>query len=198
LPIEACDPRVEPGAVLAFWFSDRARPLWFEKDAGFDAEIRERFGAAIEHAVAGGFEDWRRDKDGALALLILLDQMTRNIFRGDPRCFAGDRRALAVAEQAVALGFDRGFPFSARRFFYIPFEHSEDPAHQDRSMALFTALTGLAPAEAREDAEGQMEAALRHHEIIRRFGRFPHRNVVLGRKSTAEELKFLTEPNSSF
>jgi uncharacterized protein (DUF924 family) len=184
--------------VLDFWFSDRARLLWFEKDAAFDAEIRDRFGAAIERAIAEDFEDWRQDRDGALALLILLDQMTRNIFRGDPRAFAGDRRARAVAGAAIAVGLERSLPFMRRRFFYLPYEHSEDPGDQERSLALFTELMAAAAPEERGDAEEQLIAAERHHYIIRRFGRFPHRNAVLGRISTAEEVQFLIEPNSSF
>jgi uncharacterized protein (DUF924 family) len=184
--------------VLDFWFCDRARALWFEKEPAFDAEIRDRFGAAIEHAIAGGFADWCADCDGTLALLILLDQMTRNIFRGDPRAFAGDERARAVAGAAIAAGLERSLPFARRRFFYLPYEHSEDPADQERSLALFGGLMSVAAPEERVEAEEQMAAVERHHYIIRRFGRFPHRNAVLGRVSTAEELAFLTEPNSSF
>jgi uncharacterized protein (DUF924 family) len=189
---------INPQAVLDFWFSDRTRLLWFEKSAAFDAEIRDRFGPTIDVAIAGGFEAWRDDRNGALALLILLDQMTRNIFRGDPRSFAGDARALIVAGKAVASGLERDFPFSARRFFYLPYEHSEDPADQERSLVLFTELAAKVPAEERDDAGEQLQAAQRHHEIIRLFGRFPHRNAVLGRISTPEEISFLAGPNSSF
>lgn len=185
--------------MLDFWFSDRARALWFEKDPAFDAEIRDRFGPAIDRAIADGLEAWRENGEGALALLILLDQMTRNIFRGDPRAFAGDSRARDVAGKAIRAGFDRDFPFAARRFFYLPYEHSEHPEDQERSLALFTELcAGSIPAEDRADADEQIKAARRHHEIIGLFGRFPHRNAVLGRISTAQEVEFLAGPNSSF
>jgi uncharacterized protein (DUF924 family) len=189
---------LEPGAVLDFWFSDRARPLWFEKDPAFDDEIRRRFGAAVDAAQAGAFEHWRETPDGTLALLILLDQMARNIHRGAPRAFAGDARALAIAMQAVAEGIDRRFDFASRRFFYLPYEHSEDPKIQERSLALFADLAATCAPEEKAEADDQYVYARRHAEIIERFGRFPHRNDCLGRRCTAEELEFLAGPNSSF
>jgi len=189
---------IEPRAVLDFWFSDRARPLWFEKDGAFDDEIRRRFGAAVEAAQAGAFEHWRESADGTLALLILLDQMARNIHRGSPRAFAADHRALAIAMQAVADGIDRGFDFQHRRFFLLPFEHSEDPAVQARSLQLFADLAATCAPHEKEEAADQYLYAQKHADIIARFGRYPHRNSCLGRVCTPEELAFLAEWDSPF
>jgi uncharacterized protein (DUF924 family) len=189
---------LEPGAVLEFWFSGRARPLWFEKDPTFDDEIRRLFGAAVEAAQAGGFAHWRDGAESTLALLILLDQMSRNIHRGSPRAFAGDALALAIATQAVAGGIDRGFDFDRRRFFYLPYEHSEDPTVQARSLQLFADLAATCAPHEKEDAEEQYIYAQRHADIIARFGRYPHRNDCLGRVCTPEELAFLAGPDSSF
>jgi uncharacterized protein (DUF924 family) len=189
---------MRPGEVLDFWFSERVQRLCFERDDAFDAEIRALFGAAVAQAQAGGFEDWRATPEGALALVILLDQMPRNIYRGNPQAFAGDARALSVAAQIVDAGFDRRFTFTQRRFTYLPFEHSEDPAVQKRALALFGALAADCAAEHNVDAAVQLIYAARHAEIIFRFGRYPHRNAVLGRASTPEEEAFLKEPLSSF
>jgi uncharacterized protein (DUF924 family) len=133
-----------------------------------------------------------------LALLILLDQMARNVHRGDSCAFAGDDRALSIAMRAVAKGFDGGFDFAHRRFFYLPYEHSEDPAVQQRSLALFADLAATCAHEDKAEAEDQCVYARRHADIIARFGRFPHRNDCLGRPCTPEERAFLAEPNSSF
>jgi uncharacterized protein (DUF924 family) len=187
-----------PGTVLDFWFSDRARPIWFEKDPDFDDEIRRRFGAAVDAAQSGGFEHWRVSTDGTLALLILLDQMPRNIHRGSPRAFAGDGRALAITMQAVADGIERGLEFNRRRFFYLPYEHSEDPAVQAESLHLFADLAATCAPHEKEEAEDQVLYAQRHADIIARFGRYPHRNGCLGRACTPEELAFLAGPDSSF
>jgi uncharacterized protein (DUF924 family) len=188
----------EAGAVLDFWFSDRARPLWFEKDLDFDNEIRRSFGAAVDAAQSGEFGHWCVGADGTLALLILLDQMARNIHRGSPRAFAGDARALAVARRAVADGIERGLEFNRRRFFYLPYEHSEDPAVQTRSLQLFADLAATCAPHEKEEATDQYLYAQRHADIIARFGRYPHRNGCLGRTCTPEELAFLAGPDSSF
>jgi uncharacterized protein (DUF924 family) len=192
------EPTLRPGAVLDFWFSDRARPLWFEKDKEFDDEIRVRFGAAVDHAQAGGYAAWQDTAEGTLALLILLDQMARNIHRGSPRAFAGDTRALSIAAEAVAAGIDRGFDFQHRRFFYLPFEHSEDPAVQARSLQLFADLAATCAPHEKAEAEEQYLYAQKHADIIARFGRYPHRNDCLGRPCTAEELAFLAEWDAPF
>jgi uncharacterized protein (DUF924 family) len=177
--------------ILDFWFGPtesaaygQPRPEWFRKNSAFDAEIRARFGAAIETALAGGFADWTSSRT-ALARVLLLDQFTRNSFRGDPRAFAGDPLALATAEASIARGDDRALIPVERRFMYLPFEHSEDLARQERGIALCTRLrdeTGLGDP---------LVWAEKHAVVIRRFGRFPHRNAVLGRESTPEEIAFL-------
>lgn len=189
---------MQPQDVLDFWFSDRVQRLCFERDAAFDAEIREKFGDAVTAAQDGAFEEWRATPEGALALVILIDQMSRNIFRGSPRAFAGDARALAIAEQMIASGFDRGFSFVQKRFTYLPFEHSENPTVQKRALALFGALAVECAPERNVDGAVQLLYAARHAEIIFRFGRYPHRNACLGRVSTPEEEAFLKDPLSSF
>jgi uncharacterized protein (DUF924 family) len=189
---------MDPKTVLDFWFSERVQRLCFEKDEAFDAEIRDRFGAAVAQAQAGGFEDWRATPEGALALVILLDQMPRNIHRGSPQAFAGDARALAVAQGIIEAGFDRGFSFAQKRFTYLPFEHSEDPKVQKRALALFGALAVECADADNAEAASQLLYAARHAEIIFRFGRYPHRNRCLGRVSTPAEEAFLKDPMSSF
>lgn len=185
---------VATGEILDFWFLPAGdyRAEWFRKDDAFDAAIRERFGAAVDAALAGTAPAAAGDGD-MLARILLLDQFTRNIFRGTPRAFAGDARALALARQLVASGADRALHPVQRAFAYLPFEHAEDAAAQAESLRHFGAL-------AAEDA-GSAEAldyAQRHQVVVARFGRFPHRNAILGRASTAEELAFLQTPGSSF
>ena len=169
-----------PEAVLAFW-REAGPEKWFKKDTAFDDAIRSNFLDTYEAAAAGTLAEWERSAEGALALTIVLDQFPRNMFRGSARSFAADPAALATAERALAQGFDRNMALADRQFLYLPFEHSEKLADQDRSCALFRA-TG--------DAELLKWADL-HADIIRRFGRFPHRNAVLGRGTTAEEQAFL-------
>ena len=186
-------------SVLAFWFGapgspehGKPRPEWFRKNPAFDEEIRRRFGDAVAIALAGGYGNWCATAQGALARILLLDQFTRNIFRDTPRAFAGDARALATAEDAIARGFDRALSMNERRFVYMPFEHAEDEAAQHRSLELFAALS----SELGDD--DPIVWARKHAEIVFRFGRYPHRNAVLGRPSTAEEAAFLLQPGSSF
>jgi uncharacterized protein (DUF924 family) len=168
-----------PADVVAFWRA--AGPeRWFEKDAAFDDEIRRRFLDVHEAAAAGKLAAWEHSAEGALALLILLDQFPRNMFRGQARAFATDPLARAVASRAILNGFDGVFP-DMRGFFYLPFEHSEDLADQDRAIALY---------KASGDADGLKWAEI-HADIIRRFGRFPHRNAALGRSTTPQEQAFL-------
>ena len=185
-------------AILDFWFGapgsveyGTVRTPWFRKDAGFDDLIRQRFGAAIDAAVGGGFADWTESRP-ALARVIVLDQFTRNCHRDSPRAFAGDALALSAAGDAVEGKQDAALIAVERWFLYMPFQHAESLAAQERSLALFKRLrdeTGLADP---------LPYAERHAEIIRRFGRFPHRNAVLGRASTPEEIAFLAAPGSSF
>jgi uncharacterized protein (DUF924 family) len=136
---------MRPAEVLDFWFSERVQRLCFERDTAFDSEIREKFGAAVAAAQDGGFEEWRATPEGALALVILIDQMSRNIFRGSPQAFAGDTRALAIAEAIVASGADRRFTFTQRRFTYLPFEHSEDPKVQKKALRCSAPSPPIAP-----------------------------------------------------
>jgi uncharacterized protein (DUF924 family) len=169
-----------PEAVLEFWLG--AGPdKWFAKDTAFDATIRARFLETYEDAAAGRLAAWEATPRGALALAIVLDQFPRNMFRGDPRTYAADPLARAVASRALERGFDRDLPVTEKQFFYLPFEHSEAMPDQERSCALFAA-TG--------DAE-LLKWAEAHADIIRRFGRFPHRNAALGRATTPEEQAFL-------
>jgi len=170
----------EPADVLAFWRA--AGPAkWFQKDAAFDAEIAARYRASCEAAAAGRLAHWETTPEGALALVILLDQFPRNIFRGSARAFAADPLARAVADRAIARGFDQRVAQAQRLFFYLPFEHSEQLADQERAVALVRALG---------DADLLKWAEL-HADIIRRFGRFPHRNAALGRTTSRVEQAFL-------
>jgi uncharacterized protein (DUF924 family) len=168
--------------VVSFW-RDAGPDRWFTKDAAFDEQIRERFLDTYEAAAAGKLSAWEQSAQDALALLILLDQFPRNMFRGDARAFAADPLARAVAAGAIVRGFDSQVPKDLRGFFYLPFEHSEDLADQERCVAFHKAIG---------DADGLKWAEI-HADIIRRFGRFPHRNAVLGRNTTPEEQKFLDE-----
>ena len=187
-------------AVLDFWFlpADHPdhgafRPEWYRKEAGFDATIRERFGTEVEAALDGIADDG--SDQSLLARILLLDQFTRNIYRATPRAFAGDALALQLAEDLVTAGRDKNLSPWQRCFVYMPFEHSESLLDQERSVALFSALRREMQHAAFDNA---YDYALRHREIISRFGRFPHRNEILGRASTAEEIDFLTQPGSSF
>lgn len=184
--------------VLEFWFGERARGRWFASEPAFDDEIRARFGAAVAAAARGDLADWAATADGALALVILLDQFPRNIHRGTPKAFESDGRALQVATDAIERGLDGATPLDRRMFFYLPFEHSESLPAQQRSVELFSRWAAEHPEDRRADVDDQMMYVLRHREIIERFGRFPHRNAVLGRTSTAAELAFLDESFSSF
>jgi uncharacterized protein (DUF924 family) len=183
--------------VRGFWFGEppaaAPRQAWFRKDAAFDAQIRERYGALIETALAGGLQAWDSTPAGALARIVVLDQFTRNAFRDTARAFAGDALALAAAQALVAGGGDRALAPLQRWFVYLPYEHAEDLALQQQAMALFTALADEHPAMA--DAR---HWAQKHFEVIQRFGRYPHRNALLGRLSTPEELAYLQQPGAGF
>ena len=190
----------EPAQVLEFWFgtpeladTEAVTSRWFRKDPAFDREIGERFGALMERALAGELQDWAWQPGPALARILLLDQFTRNVFRDTPRAFAGDALALEAARAMVLQGQDQALPPLRRVFVYLPFEHAEDEAAQAESMRLFTRLAQEVPA-----LDGYLDYARRHQEIVQRFGRFPHRNAVLGRPSTDEETAFLKQPGSGF
>lgn len=181
-------PTASVEAVLDFWFGECSEQDWFQKSDAFDATLQERFAAVHDAACAGALDHWGESPKGRLALLILLDQMSRNLHRGDARAFAQDGKAIALARRALAEGDHVGATRDERLFLYLPFEHSENPADQDLCMALFSALGD----------DRLTDFAERHKVIIDRFGRFPHRNAVLGRESTPEEIDFLAQPNSSF
>lgn len=189
------DLPVEAKAVLDVWFGDSGadRPEWFRKDAAFDADIRRRFGPLIERALAGDLDGWDASPRSALARILVLDQFTRNAFRDDARAFAGDAQALAAARRLVARGFDRALTPLQRSFAYLPFEHAESAEAQAESMRLFGALADESPVGA-----DRLVWAARHAQVIARFGRYPHRNALLGRESTADEVAFLAEPGSRF
>lgn len=188
-----------PEEILDFWFGTpgsegygQPRAYWFKKDPAFDAALRVRFGAVHAAAAAGRLESWAPHPEGCLALVIVLDQFSRNLFRDTPQAFAHDAQALALAQRAVDAGFDRTMLPVQRMFFYLPFEHSEDLAQQHRSLDLFKGLAAY------PDMGSVIEYAQRHYDIIARFGRFPHRNRILGRESTSEEREFLSQPGSGF
>ena len=187
--------------ILDFWFLPKADPAhgtvrkeWFRKDAAFDALIAQRFGHLIDIALAGGLREWDlAGTHGALARLLVLDQFTRNAYRNEAKSFAGDTLALAAAQNLVDSGAHMALTTLERWFAYMPFQHSEDARMQEQSVQLFTAL-----AQADPQCAGAFDYALRHRGVIARFGRFPHRNVILGRASTAEELEFLQQRGSRF
>jgi uncharacterized protein (DUF924 family) len=183
------DPRIDD--VIAFWFG--VPPMkWFEKDPAFDDEIRDKFGALQAEAAAGAHDDWRGTQRGDLALLVLLDQFPRNLFRGDARSFATDAKALEIAR---TMQRDE-LPLLQQLVTFIPFQHAEDLAMQEQGIAGYQALVDANPGA--EFAATSLDFAKRHRDIIARFGRFPHRNAILGRESTPEEIEFLKQPGSSF
>ncbi len=191
-----------PQEVLDFWFlppgaegHGKPRAEWFRKDEHFDAEIARRFGAAIAQAVAGGLREWDDEgPQGTLARIIVLDQFTRNALRGTPASFAGDALALAAATALVDTGADRALAPLQRSFAYMPFEHAEDARMQEKAVALFAELA----AANHQDFDGSLDYAHRHRGVIARFGRFPHRNAILGRASTPQELEYLRQPGAGF
>ena len=174
--------------ILEFWFGEDARASWFQPDPAFDRAIRQRFAELFARAAAGELKTWETNAEGCLALCILLDQMPRNMFRGSSRAFATDDRALAIAEQALAKGFDRELTVEQKQFLYMPFMHSESLPDQLRAQALFESQGTL---QNRRYAE-------QHPELIRRFGRFPHRNAILGRPHTEAEARYLSEVDDRY
>ncbi|HEY9841994.1 MAG: DUF924 family protein [Candidatus Sericytochromatia bacterium] len=191
--------------ILDYWFAgleagdtQALTKRWFMGGAEQDAELQARFGALLAEAEAGGLQGWEHEPGSLLALVILLDQFSRNLHRGSGRAFANDVRAVGLARKALDLGWDRQFPPLQRVFFYLPFEHSEEIEDQHRSIELFESLVSEASAELRGMLAGYLDYARRHRDVVVRFGRFPHRNARLGRSSTPEEEAFLQEPGSSF
>jgi len=204
-PVAVLDPRAN--CVLGYWFGradDDADAfaekgaLWFKADAGVDAEIRERFAALRAEAIGGRLDGWLDSPRGRLALVILIDQFSRNLFRADARAFTHDALARRWVDEGLTLGVDQALRRVERSFFYMPLQHAESIADQRHSVALFTQLRDVAPPALRARFANTLDYAERHRDIIARFGRFPHRNAVLGRVSTPEELEFLAQPGSSF
>ena len=196
-----------PEAVLEFWFpadTARANALWWGKNEALDAEIDERFGALHRQACAGELDGWAETARGRLALIVLLDQFSRNLHRGDAKTYAHDAKATALALEGIDKGHDCELPPQQRMFMYMPLEHSEALAHQEQCVGLVEALAAEVAAEPDVDPErakkfgDYVDYAIRHRDIVARFGRFPHRNEILGRDTTDEEAEFLTQPGSSF
>jgi uncharacterized protein (DUF924 family) len=193
--------------VLSFWFGEldeqgRADQLhterWWRRDAAFDELLRARFGALHEAVARGERDPWLDSPRGRLALIIVLDQLSRNMFRGTARMFACDAKALEVALEGIERGLDRGLACDERTFFYMPLMHSEDLSVQNRCVELFEGFRDELPSPLREKIGLNVTFAVKHREFVERFGRFPHRNALLGRESTPEEAEFLTQPGSSF
>lgn len=191
-------PQIED--IIRFWF-DRSphesgtgsyRKVWFSKDPAFDQEIETRFRSVYEQAAAGELDHWQETATGSLALILLLDQFPRNLFRGQPRAFATDHKALTIARHAIDQGLAQTLPPIQRWFVYLPFMHSEDLEHQNQCVELFETLRD------NPEIESAYTYALKHRDVIERFGRFPHRNQFLGRGTTPEEAEFLKQPGSSF
>ena len=202
-PARATEPAPVPAdaqAVLNFWFGAAGsiefmtqRSLWFTKSDATDRTIAQRFGPLIEAALRGAFSGWAVQPQSALAQIVLLDQFTRNVGRGTPAAFAGDAQALAAARAMVQGDTDTALAPLQRAFVYLPFEHAEDLAMQDEAVRLFTRL-----AEAAPETHSLLDYAHKHRAVIARFGRFPHRNLILARPSTAAERLFLEQPGSGF
>jgi len=193
--------------VLTVWFGEidddgqidaAYKSRWWKKDPVFDQFLRAQFAKVHSAILAGECEDWLADARGRLAYVIVLDQFSRNMFRDTPAMFAADGRAVATAHEGVDCGDDEELAIPERSFLYMPFMHSEDLSDQDRCVTLFTAMRDSADEAQREGVQYMLDYAVKHRDIVKRFGRFPHRNALLGRESTDEEREFLTQPGSSF
>ena len=176
-------------SVLHFWFVECSPRDWFKKDVDFDIRLAARFGTLVEQALSGGLEDWTQTADGCLALILVLDQFPRGMYRNTPKAFAGDTRGLSLSQRCLERGHVAGCADPAKRhFMLIPMMHSENLNVQNQALPLFKQYT----------SNHTYNFALKHQQIIKKFGRFPHRNKILGRLSTEEELSFLKKPGSSF
>lgn len=194
-------------AIIEFWFGSNPNdsavakeksPLWWSKSPQADDEVRRRFENLVTKAAAGELSDWQTTPQGRLALILLTDQFPRNIYRDTPKAFAYDPKALAECLDGIARGLDLKLRPIERVFFYLPLEHSESLEHQQQSVKQFRELVNGVGADQKDVFAEYLDFAVRHRNIIERFGRFPHRNKILGRESTAEEAAFLAEPGSSF
>ena len=193
---------VDYTAVNDFWFGDpvveSGRDMWWKKDATLDAEIKDKFLFSLEAAKSGRLEEWSKQPMSCLALVVLLDQFSRNIFRDQPQAFEADNLAKSLVIDAIELNMDTKLHPIQRSVFYLPFEHSENKEDQKRSVELYAQLLDAAPKDQQTTYEQALQFAKKHKEIIDRFGRFPHRNQILQRPSSEEEIQFLTQPGSSF
>lgn len=189
-------------SILKFWFGDpddanseygQQRKVWFRKDPTFDQSIRDRFSSVYQDAAQGQLQHWQSEPHSCLALILLLDQFPRNMFRGTAQAFATDDQALATAQFAIAHHYDQCLHPVERIFVYLPLEHSENIEHQTEVVQLFQQLAATEP-----ELESTLDYAIRHRDVIAQFGRFPHRNTILGRATTPEEAKFLQQSGSSF
>lgn len=174
--------------IIKFWFEDIKPEKWFSVDPTFDSTIQKRFSAVYEQAMKGELFSWRIEPLGRLAEIIILDQFSRNIFRNNPKAFESDDMALTLSQEAVMLKIDAGMDLEPKAFLYMPYMHSESKIIHEEAVKLFD----------QKGMEDHLKYEIIHKKIIDRFGRFPHRNKILGRQSTQEEIEFLKEPNSSF
>jgi len=170
-----------PQSIVEFWFSDAVRPMWFNSTTEFDNQLRDRFETVWQHAAAGKLDNWVETPEGALALVIILDQFPLNIYRGDAMCFATEAKSREIAALAIESNLDADLTDDQKAFLYMPLMHSESMTDQDKAVALYEAA----------DLAGNLKFAQHHRDIVRRFGRFPHRNKILGRQSTEAELVYL-------
>ncbi len=176
--------------ILYFWFEQTQPPQWFQVNPAFDTEIQERYGDVYDKASRGIFDDWKNDSDGCLALVLLLDQFPRNMFRGTAKAFASDGKALVISKYALSKGFDQVLSPMKRRFLYLPFEHSENLNDQRKCVDLFEKMK-------KDDPLGY-DYAMRHLKVIEKYGRFPHRNKILSRMSTPDEEEYLAQAGAGF
>lgn len=174
--------------ILQFWYDAKTQPFWFSKSDGFDQTLSSKFGDTLKKAAQAELWSWRKTAEGRLAEIIVLDQFSRNIYRDTPQAFAQDSLALALAQETISLDLDKQLSPEQRSFLYMPFMHSESQLMHEFALKLFQRLGNPT----------NLEFEKKHKIIIDRFGRYPHRNQILGRESTAEEIQFLTQPNSSF
>lgn len=194
-------------SILSFWFGadaadseviNRQSSRWWGKNETVDREIRERFAGLHARLIRGELDDWKADDRGRLAMIILADQFPRNMYRDTPKAFASDAQAVSLTLDGIEAGTDRRLRLVERVFFYMPLMHAESRALQDRAVALYRDLAGETEGELRKKFEYNLDFAERHRDIVQRYGRFPHRNRILGRESTAAEREFLKQPGSSF
>lgn len=176
--------------VLDFWFVQTQPQQWFQVNEEFDQVVKDQFEESYQLAADGVYEDWKNDADGALALVLLLDQMPRNMFRGTSKAFATDGKALVVSKYAISKGLDQVLTPPKRRFLYLPFEHSENLNDQRRSVELFESM--------KDDDPLGYDYAMRHFKVIEKYNRFPHRNKIIGRENTPDEEEYLSQPGAGF